>query len=694
MINNELLNPASIIVVGGSDNLHKPGGKIIKNLKDGNFKGDIFIINPKENEVQGIKAYPSAEAVPNADLAIIAVAAELTPNIIETLAKEKSVKAFIVISAGFSETTKEGKELEREIVETCNKYGASLIGPNCIGLMNRNHHSVFTLPIPEFDKNGADLISSSGATVVYILESSVAKGLRYNSIWSVGNAAQIGVEDVLEYMDKNFDSENDSKIKLLYIENISNPDKLLLHASSLIRKGCRIAAIKSGSSEAGSRAAASHTGAMASSDLAVEALFRKAGIVRCYSREELTTVGAIFTLKPIKGKNIAIVTHAGGPAVMLTDALSKVGLNVPHFDDADSEELKKYLYPGSSTANPIDILATGTPEQLGISIDFCENHFDNIDAIAVIFGSPGLVQVYDAYRVLNEKIKSCSKPIFPILPSVVTAGEEVKRFINSGNVNFADEVILATAIGRVYNAEIPSSGRIELEGIDVPRLRRIIDGINEDGFVNHNIVREIFACAEIPLVDEFVSLNKIDILNKANQWGYPVVAKVCGIVHKTDVGGVVTNIRSEQHLGYEVEQLMNIKGATGVMIQPMLKGTELFVGASYESRFGHIVMCGLGGIFVEVLKDVASGLAPLSMDEAISMIRSLRAYKIIKGVRGKKGINEYLYAEIIVRLSTILRFATEIKELDINPLIAYDNNIYAVDARIRIEKNGNNKQHS
>lgn len=686
MINTQLLNPRSIIIVGGSDNTRKPGGKVIRNLKEGRFKGSLYVVNPKEKEVQGIGCYPSAEEVPEADLAILAIPAAACPETVETLASKKGVKAFIILSAGFSEETPEGKALEEQIVETCGRYGAALIGPNCIGMMNHHHHSVFTLPIPAFDPQGADLISSSGATVVYILESAFAKGLRFNSIWSVGNAAQIGVEDVLEYMDRHFDPESDSKIKLLYIENIKDPDKLLLHASSLIRKGCRIAAIKSGSSESGSRAASSHTGAMASSDLAVEALFRKAGIVRCYSREELTTVGALFTLKEIKGRNIAIVTHAGGPAVMLTDALSKGGLNVPDLRGAVADELKELLYPGSSTANPIDILATGTPEHLGIAIDFCENRFDQIDGIAVIFGSPGLVQVYDAYKVLDEKIRSCKKPIFPILPSVVTAGDEVKYFLAEGNVNFADEVTLATAISSVYNAQKPSFEGPDMNGVDVPRLRKIIDGIDQNGYVSPEVVRQLFECAAIPMVEEFVSDDKEAILAKANEWGYPVVAKVVGPVHKSDVGGVVLNIRSVEHLALEFDRLMQIKDATGVMIQPMLSGTELFIGAKYEPRFGHIILCGLGGIFVEVLKDVASGLAPLTLNEAESMIRSIRAYKIIKGTRGQEGVDERQFAEIIVRLSTMLRFATEIKELDINPLLGRKDSVIAVDARVLIEK--------
>lgn len=691
MINHQLLNPESIIIVGGSDNIRKPGGKVIRNLQQGGFAGKLYAVNPKEKEVQGIRCFATVEEAPMADMAILAIPAAACPDAVQTLAAEKGVKAFIILSAGFSEETDEGRLYEQQIVATCRNYGASLIGPNCIGLMNRHHHSVFTLPIPTFDPQGADLISSSGATVVYILESAFAKGLRFNSVWSVGNAAQIGVEDVLEYMDRNFDPANDSRIKLLYIENIKDPDKLLLHAASLIRKGCRIAAIKSGSSDSGARAASSHTGAMASSDLAVEALFRKAGIVRCYSREELTTVGSLFTLKEIKGRNIAIVTHAGGPAVMLTDALSKGGLHVPDLRGPIADELKAQLYPGSSVANPIDILATGTPEQLATCIDYCENRFDEIDAVAVIFGSPGLVQVYDAYKVLDEKIRESTKPIFPVLPSIVTAGDEVKSFLAKGNVNFADEVTLATAIARICNTPKPSNEGPELTGVDVPRLRKVIDGINEKGidehgYLSHELVRELFECAQIPMVEEFVSTDKEAIIEQALDWGFPVVAKVVGPVHKSDIGGVILNIRSEQHLAFEFERLMKLPEATAVMIQPMLKGTELFIGAKYEPRFGHVILCGLGGIFVEVLKDVASGLAPLSMHEAESMIRSIRAYKIIHGTRGQEGVDEQQYAEIIVRLSSLLRFATEIKELDINPMIGRKNSIIAVDARIRVEK--------
>lgn len=686
MINKQLLQPESIVVVGGSNNIHKPGGAIVRNLLEGKYAGELHVINPKEEEVQGIPAIHDVKELPPTDMAILVVAARFCPDYVEYLAKEKQVRAFIIISAGFGEETAEGAKLEQRIVDICNQHGCALIGPNCIGLLTRHHHSVFTKPIPHLTPQGVDFISGSGATAVFILESAVSKGLSFNSVWSVGNGRQIGIETVLEYMDENFDAERDSMVKLLYIENIADPDKLLYHATSLIRKGCRIAAIKAGSSESGSRAASSHTGAIASSDSAVEALFRKAGIVRCFSREELTTVGCIFTLPRFNGRNFAIVTHAGGPGVMLTDALSKGGMNVPPLPHDLAEELKEQLLPGSSVANPIDILATGGSEHLAAAIDFCENKLDDIDAIMVIFGTPGLVQLYSVYDVLHKKMLECKKPIFPILPSVNTAGEEVQEFLHKGHVNFSDEVTLATALTQVMRTPAPADQQVTIHGVDVPRIRRIIDGIKEDGYIAPALVHELLDSAGIPTVPELVSTSKQEVADFAECCGYPVVAKVVGPVHKSDVGGVALNIRSQQVLEAEFDRMMQLPEATGVMVQKMLRGTELFIGAKYEERFGHVVLCGLGGIFVEVLKDVSSGLAPLSLAEAQSMIHSLRGYKIIKGTRGQSGINERKYAEIIVRLSTLLRFATEIKEMDINPLLADAENVIAVDARIRVEK--------
>jgi len=687
MITKELIRPESIVVVGGSNKTSKPGGNCIRNLLNGQYAGELYVVNAKEETVQGLRCYKHVRDIPPTDLAIIAIPAASCLETVTILANEKQVKAFIMFTAGFGETSEEGRVLEERIVKTITDAGAALVGPNCIGLLNRYHHSLFTLPIPEMDPFGVDMISSSGGTAIFIMESAIRRGLRFNSVWSVGNAGQITVEEVLEYMDTHFDPETDSRIKLLYMESIKYPDKLLEHTSSLIRKGCRIAAIKSGSSESGSRAASSHTGAMTNPDLAVEALLRKAGVVRCFSREELATAGAVFTLKELKGKNMAIVTHAGGPAVILTDALAKGGLEIPRLSDAAcAGELKAQLLPGSSVSNPIDILGTGGPEHLALAIDWCESKFENIDGIAVIFGSPGLTRVYEAYDVLDQKMKSCTKPIFPVLPSITTACEETDYFVKQGHVNFSDEAGLADMLTKILKTPSPPANSLELKSVDVPAIRRIIDNIPESGYISSRSVQHLFRAAGIQTVDETVSDRWEDIRDFAAKTNYPVVAKVVGPVHKSDIGGVALNIRSEEHLEIEFRRLMKIPDVTAVMVQPMLKGFELFLGAKYEDRFGHIVLCGLGGIFVEVLQDVSYGLAPLTYEETFSMIRSLRGYPMMKGTRGQKGIDEQQYADIIVRLSTLLRLSPEIKEIDINPLLATEKGLFAVDARIRIEK--------
>jgi len=685
MVNKELIDPKSIVVVGGSNDITKPGGKILKNLIDHKFQGDLYVTNPKETLVQGIKSYQDPGKLPWVDMAIIAIAARFVPFVVEMLAEEKNTRAFIILSAGFSEESEQGRIYEEEIVATINRVGGSLIGPNCVGILTPKHASVFTEPIPKLTPKGIDFISGSGATAVFIMESAVPKGLTFNSVFSVGNSAQMGVEEVLQYFDETFDPATSSRVKLLYIETVNKPQKLLKHAASLIRKGCRIAAIKAGSSEAGSRAASSHTGALASSDVAVDALFRKAGIVRCYGREDLIAAASVFMHPALSGKNIAIITHAGGPAVMLTDALSNGGLKVPHIQNKYTAELLEKLYPGSSVANPIDFLATGTAEQLGTIIDYVETKFDEIDGMVVIFGTPGLVKVYDAYNVLDEKMKSCKKPIYPVLPSILTAKDEVADFLEKGRINFPDEAILGNALCKVFNTPHPTPEKIELPAIDEPKIRKIIDGCG-NGYLSPQNVMGLLDAAGISRAGEAVADNVEDAVKEAAHLGFPVVMKVVGPVHKSDVGGVVLNVKDKKQVRSEFERMIQIPETTAILIQPMLSGTELFAGAKFEPKFGHLILCGMGGIFIEVLKDVSAYLAPLSMDEAVEMIRGLKSYKIIQGVRGQKGIDESKFAEIIVRLSALVTAAPEIVELDLNPLLGNEKMVTAVDARIRVEK--------
>lgn len=685
MINSKLINPDSIVVVGGSEDLLKPGGKILKNIIDGGYSGTLYVVNPRQDMVQGIKSFRDIRTLPCVDLAIIAISSAYCLETVKVLVEEKETKAFIIISAGFSEAGEEGRKIEKDIADIVSKADGCLIGPNCIGVVTPTYHGVFTTPVPKLSATGCDFVSGSGATALFIIESALPKGLTFSSVFSVGNSAQTGVEEVLEYWDTSYEPGVSSPVKVIYIETIPNPDKLLHHASSLIRKGCRIAAIKAGTTEAGSRAASSHTGAMASSDSAVEALFRKAGIVRCSGREELTTVASVFMHKPLNGRNIAIVTHAGGPAVMLTDALSSGGMNIPKLSDEDQKNILAMMNQGASAANPIDMIATGTINQLDNVIEYVDKKIDYIDGMSVIFGNNGLNDMKEIYDLLHLKINSCNKPLYPILPSISSSSRELGYFMEKGHVNFPDEVVLGRALTRISNTPYPAEEKILLDKVDVPKIRKIIDS-SGSGYLEPSAIQKLLHAASIPVVREGVATTKKEIIEIAAKFGYPLALKVVGPVHKSDVGGVTLNIKSQRHLEAEFERMMRIEGVTGVMAQEMLSGTELFIGAKYEPRFGHIILCGLGGIFVEVLGDVSSGLAPLTFNEANSMIRSLRAYRIIKGTRGKPGINETKFAEIIVHLSTLLRFATEIKEMDLNPLIGSQKAITVVDARIRIEK--------
>ncbi|MDO9276525.1 MAG: acetate--CoA ligase family protein, partial [Lutibacter sp.] len=512
-----------------------------------------------------------------------------------------------------------------------------------------------------------------------------ATGLTFSSVYSVGNSAQNGVEEVLEHLDETFENGKSSEVKLLYIESIENPQKLLKHAASLIAKGCKIAAIKAGSSSAGSRAASSHTGALANSDVAVDALFKKAGIVRCYGRNELITVAGIFMHKELKGKNIAVITHAGGPAVMLTDALSKNGLNVPEITGKESDALLNKLFLGASVSNPIDFLATGNAEQLETIIDYCENKFSEIDAMVVIFGSPGLFEVYDVYEVLDKKMRECKKPIFPVLPSVVNVKKEIDYFISKGNINFPDEVLFGNALAKIFNTSKPFNAKSAKTSLDLNAIRTIINNAN-NGYLAPQQVKELLLAAKIPLVNEVVCTTKSGCLSEALKLGFPVVMKVVGPIHKSDVGGIVLNINSIEKLAESFDKIMQIEGAKAVLIQPMKKGMELFIGAKKEGNFGHLVLCGLGGIYIEVLKDINVALAPVSKMEAAEMIQNLKSYKIIQGIRNQEGVNENLFAEIMVKVSDLLMAAPEIVELDLNPLLGNAKEIFAVDARINIEK--------
>ena len=690
MIAKELLNPRSIVVCGASSDIHKPGGKALKNLLESPFRGPVYAVNPKETEVQGVKCYANVSELPQVDCAILCIAAKFCAQTVDVLAKEKGCKGFIIISAGFSEESHEGAEIEKHIVDTINSVGGSLIGPNCTGFLNVNYAGCFDTPIPTLDPKGVDFITGSGATAVFIKEYGMSNGLKFNSVWAVGNSAQLGIEDVLEHLDETFDPVKSSHVIMLYMEKIGDPQRLLKHSRSLINKGCHIAAIKSGGSAAGSRAASSHTGALATNDAAVDALFRKAGIVRCNNRQELTTVCGVFMHPEIKGKRCAVITHAGGPAVMLTDVLSNGGMEVPPLKDHPaSAALLAKLFGGSSVGNPIDFLATGTAEQLGYIIDTVENEYTDIDFSVVIFGSPGLFSNKEVYDLLDEKMKTCKKPIFPVLPSIINVKDEINDFIAKGRINFPEECVLGNAICKVYNTPKPQPEHVELPKIDVARIRKTIDRC-KSGYLEIADYNELLDAAGISRKKSVEVSKKEDALAFAKEVGcskdVPLVMKVVGPLHKSDVGGVTLGVKDLDTVAKEFDRLIVIPETYAVEMYPMLDGTDVYIGAIKDPKFGHQIFFGLGGIFIEVLKDVQSALAPITAGEAKEMLKQLKGYKILQGVRGQEGVNLDLYADQVARVSALVQAAPEIAEMDLNPLLGNPRYVTAVDARIRIEK--------
>ncbi|MDD2983468.1 MAG: acetate--CoA ligase family protein [Crocinitomicaceae bacterium] len=684
MINSQLISPRNIVVVGASENEEKPGGKVLRNLLEGGFKGAIYALNKKEIVINGVTYVSSVQQLHDVvDLAIIAIPAKQSVETIQELIAI-GTKAFIIYSAGFSEAGEAGILLEQALIKIIDDAGATLIGPNCIGVINESYKGVFTSPIPEYDPFGCELISSSGATAVFIMESAILNGLRFSNVYSIGNASQTGVEEILEYMDLNFDPETSPKVKLLYLEQIKHPFKFLKHATSLIKKGCKIAAIKSGYSEAGGRAASSHTGALATSDTVIRALFKKSGIVYCSSRDELISVASIFQTKALKGKNIAIITHAGGSAVMLTDVLSANGMFVPALDERDTAELLTHLNPGSSVANPIDFLATGNATQLGLIIDFCDKH-PGIDGMIVVFGSPGLFNVKDVYEVLEQKMKTCQRPIYPVLPSLMNAKKEIRSFLANRRVNFADEVSLGKALAHVQSASKVNFYDVALPSMDLVTIRSIVNS-SKNGYLSAIDTEELMIAAGIPIAKQVILKKVEDIQKSVKSIQFPIVMKVVGPVHKTEVNGVRLNINTIEEMQEIFEELIQIPDATSVLIQEMTFGEELFAGAVKQGDFGHLVFCGFGGIFLELLNDTSYALAPLELNEVQEMVRSLKGYPIIEGYRNRPKLDEQKFIGAVIRVGALVHIAPEIMELDLNPIMVGEQSISAVDVRVRIEK--------
>jgi acetyltransferase len=677
-----LFRPRSIVVVGASASTSKPGGKVLKNIIDHDFKGDVWVVNPNASGVLGLPTFKSIAELPMApDLALIAVPAPLVVPALEDLAR-KDTKAVIVLSSGFGERDEKGKEEEERMRAIAEDAHMILIGPNCSGFMTPHYSGKFAGIIPDLRPQSTDFISGSGATVDLVMEEAVQRGLSFGTVVNVGNSAQTGVEDLLALYDENY-SRAGAPILMLYIEVLKKPGLLLQHARELTRKGCAIVGIKSGVTGAGARAAASHTGAMASDDAVIDALFRKAGIIRVRSKVEMVDVACVLkaTGGRLKGNRVCVITDAGGPGVMLSDELDRQGMELPIPSDTSREKLRQLLPPESSVTNPIDCTGSRTSSQIEEILRLIEEREqEKFDLIVIMVGNPGLSENREMYEAVSTAMETCAIPVIPVLSSTTTCAGLIKDFTGKGHIYFQDEVPLGAALGKVACRPRVWEAAGTLIDYDREAIARVLAG--QEGALKPAAVQAVLTNAGFRCPPQCEVLSRSDLAPACEKVGYPLAMKVMGPLHKSDVGGVRVGITRVEDASCAWDDLMAITNASGVLVQGMVEGLEVILGASRAYDIGHLVMFGLGGIYTEVLKDVQFSLAPLAKEECLGMIRGIRGYPILTGVRGGRGMSIDVLADGIERLGRLVGDFPVISEIDINPLKGCGRELFVVDARI------------
>ncbi len=683
----QLFHPESIAVIGASNDESKPGGRIIKNILDQGYTGSLLAINPGNDSIKNLPTFPGIKDLPSIpDLAIIAIPARFVAGALQELA-DKKVESVIVLSAGFSETGEEGKKNEQKLLEIASNSNITLLGPNCMGIMTPTYAGKFAGIVPELKKGSVDMISCSGATVDQIMEQATIKGLSFCNVVTTGNSAQLGVEDILVLVDENYGPDS-SPILILYMESIKNPSKLLHHARSLTEKGCTIIGVKSGVTQFGNRAAASHTGAIATNNTAVDALFEKAGIIRVRSKVELIDVAVALYISRnnLKANRVCIITDAGGPGVMLSDELSRQGLEVPVLKDSTRKRLMTILPPESPMNNPIDCLPTRNGEQIEAIFKVLEEEEkDSIDSIVIITSNSMLRDNWDTYEAIIDGMnKKSGIPVFPILSPGTTGVELIEKFKSFGKPYYHDEVPVAKAFGKIVNRPHLSTPAGAPENYNKERIRNIVQGQNHA--LGPESVKEILLAAGFQLPAQLEIYEKDQLKSACTEVGFPLVMKVIGTLHKSDTGGVRIGINNMEMASEAWVTLMSLNDAKGVMLQQMIEGHEVILGTSREEGFGHLTMFGLGGVYTEILKDVRFALAPLSEDECLGLVHGIRSVAILKGARGAKGMSIPKIAENIQRISSLVTDFPVIREIDLNPLKGFGDELFAVDARIILEE--------
>lgn len=688
-----LFNPKGVAVIGASSKELHIGNRVIKNLLDFGYTGEIYPINPKADKIRGVKAYKSIMDVPGeVDVAHMVIPAKFVPMAMEDCGK-KGVKHVIINSGGFSEIGPKGEAIEKAFMEVARKHDIRVFGPNCQGVINTDPsmkaycNFTFTFPKP----GHISIVALSGGVAEVIHQGFSAMDVGTKIYASNGNACDVTIPEIIEYLGE----DEGTRVIVTYVEGLRDPEVFMETAKKVTAKK-PILAMKAGRTMEGAKAAASHTGGLAKEDMATDLIFKKTGILNFRDEGELIAAAAAFGSQPIpKGNRVGIITNTGGPAVIATDILVAKGLTLPPLSDKTEATLKEKLYPEAAINNPVDVLATGTGDHYKACLEAMMED-DNFDCVLVNFVTPFFVDCESIARAIAEVNAKKIKPIVCNLMTDLKQWAGTAAILKAGGVPcFALPGEAARALGALVayrNLLDREPGTVQtFSGVDKAGAAAIVDKAKSDGREMLN-AREVYgildaygiAAADCKLVNDADSA-----VQAAEAIGYPVVVKAdsAEVIHKSDMGGVAVNLQDAAAVKAAVEKMKSGINASDLsfLVQKMVPGgQEVILGAKAEEDLGHLIMFGLGGIFVEVLKDVVFELTPVTDAEADEMISGIKAAAILDGVRGQKGVDKKTLAEMIQRLSMLVSDIPEIKELDLNPVLAFEDKVIAVDARIGI----------
>ncbi len=688
-----LFRPKSVAVIGASSKEMHIGNRIIKNLLDFGFTGSVYPINPKADEIRGVKAYPSILDVPtDVDVVHMVIPAQFVPQAIEDCGK-KGVKFVILNGGGFAEVGPEGAAIERDCIARAKEHGIRIFGPNCQGIINTDPdvraYCNFTFTRP--DVGFISIVALSGGVAEVIHQAFSEMGIGTRMYASNGNACDVSIPEILRY----YGEDQGTRVIVLYVEGLREGAEFLEVARQVAAKK-PILAMKAGRTEEGARAAASHTGGLAEVDIATDLIFEKAGILSFRDEGELCQAAVAFASQPIpKGNRVGMITNTGGPAVIATDVFVNAGLQIPTLSDRAKEVLAETLFPEASIGNPTDVLATAGADHFRVAMDVMMEE-EQIDSLYINLVTPFFVDTESIAREIVDVSSQGKKPIICNLMTDKRQWTETLRILRDGGVpcySFPGTAARALAAlshyHRIRSREI-GSARI-FNDVDREKARDILRKAKEAGleFLSAAEVYEILAGYGIRVADWRVVDSAGEAEQAAVEIGFPVVIKADSstILHKSDLGGVALDLQdndSVRSVLHEMEERFEAPDLRFLVQKYLPGGTEVIVGAKAEEGVGHLIVFGMGGIYVEVLKDVVFKLTPVTAVEAREMLSSIKAAPLLRGVRGREGVDEEGLVEIIQRLSQLVTDLPGIQEMDLNPVVAFSDQVAVVDARISL----------